>query len=40
VFGIALELAAATDIGNVRRNNEDSFGYDTDQAGAYSEVDR
>jgi len=31
VFRIALEFAAATDIGNVRGNNEDSFGYDTDQ---------
>lgn len=30
MFRIELEFAAATDIGNVRRNNEDSFGYDTD----------
>ncbi len=30
MFKIALEFAAATDIGNVRCNNEDSFGYDTD----------
>lgn len=31
MFRIALEFAAATDIGNVRGNNEDSFGYDSDQ---------
>ncbi len=31
MFRIGLEFAAATDIGNVRHNNEDSFGYDSEQ---------
>src|SRR3954470_15086949 len=28
-MGITIEVAGKTDIGNVRSNNEDNFGYDT-----------